>query len=58
MEEQRDEKRPDEEQDVEAHKYLSGKALRDAEQVDDADDDVEGHSPPIGAPPVGEPPVG
>jgi hypothetical protein len=37
---------------------MSKPPLYDTAQVDEDDDEVEAHSPPIGQPPIGQPPIG
>jgi hypothetical protein len=57
MDEQRVGSTPDDEAEVEGHKFTNDKAVDDKHQIEESDDDVEAHSPPIGQPPVGEPPI-
>jgi hypothetical protein len=59
MEEQREENRPlgETEDEVEAHARVA-KPIGDKHQVEEDDDEVEAHSPPIGQPPIGQPPIG
>jgi hypothetical protein len=45
------------EDEVEAHARIA-KPLTDKTEVDEDDDEVEAHSPPIGQPPIGQPPIG
>jgi hypothetical protein len=54
MDEPREDTRPEDEQEVEGHGGLAGGALSgDKTQVDESDEDVEAHSPPL----AGKPPL-